>query len=71
MSCGVGHRHSSDPELLWLWHSLADIALIGPLAWERPYAVSAALKEKNKKTKKLNLFQGNQLFHRVGTFQNI
>ena len=21
MSCGVGHRCSSDPVLLWLWHS--------------------------------------------------
>ena len=29
------------------------IALIRPLAWERPYAVGAALKKKKKKEKKL------------------
>ena len=31
-----------------LWHSPAVAALIGPLAWELPYAVSAALKRRNK-----------------------
>ena len=40
MSCGVGHRHSSDPVLLWLW--LAAAAMIGLLAWESLYAVGAA-----------------------------
>ena len=30
--------------LLWLWHSLAAIALIQPLAWEPPYAMGVALK---------------------------
>ena len=38
MSCGVGHRHVSDPTLLWLWYRLAAVALIRPLAWEAPYA---------------------------------
>ena len=38
MSCGVGHRCSSDPMLLWLWCRLADVAPIPPLAWEAPYA---------------------------------
>ena len=53
MSCGVGHRHGSDPELLWLWHGLAAIAPIRPLAWEPPYAEGVALKkQKNKKQKK-------------------
>ena len=28
MSCGVGHRHGSDPALLWLWHRLAAVAHI-------------------------------------------
>ena len=51
MSCGVGCRHSSDPVLLWLWCKLAATAQIGPLVWEPPYAVGAAL-EKKKKTKK-------------------
>ena len=36
MSYGVSHRFSSDLVLLWLWHSLAAVALIQPLAWELP-----------------------------------
>ena len=44
MSCGVGRRCSSDPALLWLWHRPAARALFRPLAWEPPYAASAALK---------------------------
>ena len=53
MSCGVGRRRGSDPALLWLWHRLAAIAPIRPLAWEPPYAVRAAqemaLKKKTQK----------------------
>ena len=52
MSCGVGHRHGSDPALLWLWHRPVAAALIRPLAWEPPYAVGAALEKKGKKDKK-------------------
>ena len=53
MSCGVGCRCSSDPELLWLWGRLAAIAPIQPLAWEPLYATGAALKTKqNKQTNK-------------------
>ena len=44
MSCGVGHRSSLDLVLLWLWRRLVGEALIGPLAWELPYAVGVALK---------------------------
>ena len=44
MSCGVGHRHGSDPVWLWLWWKPAVVAPIGPLAWEPPYASGAALK---------------------------
>ena len=51
MSCGVGHRHSSDPALLWLWCGPVAVALIGPIAWEPPYAVGMALK-KDKTNKK-------------------
>ena len=51
MSCGVGHRHSLDPELLWLWHRLAATAAIGPLAWEPPYAMGTALKRQKDKEK--------------------
>ena len=52
VSCGVGHRHGSDPKLLRLWHRPVATALIRLLAQEPPYAVGAAL-EKGKKTKKI------------------
>ena len=52
MSCGVGHRHGSDPVLLWLWCKPVAIALIRPLALEPPYASGAAQeKAKNKQNK--------------------
>ena len=44
LSCGVGCRHGSDPELLWLYRRLAALALIQPLAWELPYVTGMALK---------------------------
>ena len=48
MSCDVGHRCGLDPELLWLWHRPAAVALIGPLGWESPYVMGAApTKEKD------------------------
>ena len=47
MSYGVGHRLGSDLALLWC--KPAAVALIGPLAWELPYAMGAALKRKKKK----------------------
>ena len=50
MNCGVGHRRGSDLALLWLWCRLAEAALIGPLAWERPYASGVDLKKKKRKT---------------------
>ena len=49
MSCGVGHRSSSDPALLWLWCRLEATAWIRPLAWEPPYAAGVALKRQKKK----------------------
>ena len=55
MSCGVGCRCSSDPALLRLWCRLAATAPIGPLAWEPPFAMSAA-QEKTKKDQK-KIFQ--------------
>ena len=48
----VDHARSSDLVLLWLW--LAAAALIQPLAWELPYAMSAALKRKTNKQKNNN-----------------
>ena len=46
MTCGVGHRHGSDPT--WLWRRPASVAPIRPLAWEPPYATGVGLKKKNK-----------------------
>ena len=59
VSCGVGHRHGSDPTLLWLWCRPAATALIGSLAWEPPYAVGAALKRQTNKQKKAKLVKNN------------
>ena len=52
MSCGVGHRHSSDLVLLWLWRRPAATILIKPLAWEPSYAMGVALKRQKTKKKK-------------------
>ena len=49
VSCGVGYRCGLDPALLWLWRRPAATALIGPLAWEPPYATRAALEKAKKK----------------------
>ena len=43
--CCVGHRHGSDPTLLWLWYRLAATAPFRPLVWEPPYASGAVLKK--------------------------
>ena len=52
MIYGVYCRCGSDLALLWLWHRLAAVASIRPLAWELPYAVGVALKAKKRKKKK-------------------
>ena len=46
--CGVGHRYSSDPVLLCLWHRQAAIAQIWPLAWELPYVLGVVLKSEKR-----------------------
>ena len=51
MSYGVGRRQGSDLTLQ-LWHRLATVAPIGPLAWEPPYAVGVALKTQKDKINK-------------------
>ena len=45
MSCGIGCRLGSDPKLPWLWHRPAATAPIQTLAWDRLYAMGAALKK--------------------------
>ena len=52
MNPGVGHRHGSDPMLLW--HRPAAAALIRPLAWELPYAAGPKKKKKKNKKQKQN-----------------
>ena len=52
MSCDTGRRRGSDLALLWLWCRLVATALIGPLAWEPPYAAGVAIKSKKRKKKK-------------------
>ena len=55
MSCGVGHRYGSDPSLLRLGCRPAATAPIRPLAWDPPYAASAALEKIFKKKKRSDL----------------
>ena len=45
----MGHRHSSDLALLWLWCRTKATGPIRPLVWEPPYATGTALKRKKKK----------------------
>ena len=52
MSYGVGFRRGSDLALLWLWHRLAAVAPVRPLAWELPFAFCGPKKQKKKKKKK-------------------
>ena len=48
-------RWVEDPALLWLWHRPAAIAPTGPLAWEPPHAVGAALEKARRQTKNLTV----------------
>ena len=58
----VGHRYSSDLELLWLWCRLAAAAQIcPPLTWELPFAVGVALKSRKKKKYKHIYWRGGEL----------
>ena len=55
--------------LLWLWCKPVAIALIGPLAWDPPYATVVALttnnkKQTNKKTRGKTKLEGQE--HEVG-----
>ena len=59
-----------DLVLLWLWHRLAAVALIRPLAREPPYAALKRQKAKNKNknppTKKpLCLINGREVFDQL------
>ena len=49
VSCGVGHKGSSDLALLWLWLRPQRTAPPEPHTWQPPYATGTALKKKKKK----------------------
>ena len=66
---GLGIRHchelwgksqTSDLALLWLWCRPAATAPILPLAWELPYAVGTALKERRKEGRKEGKREGGR-----------
>ena len=59
MSCGVDRRRCSDPALLCLWRRPVAAGLIGPLAWEPPYAKGVAL-EKTKKGRREGRKEGRK-----------
>ena len=59
MSCGVGRR-GLGPAFLWLWRRPAAVAPIGLLAWEPPYPMGAALKDKIQNLK-VSFVSGNPL----------
>ena len=67
MSWGVGCRRGLDLALLWFWRRPAATALIGPLAWEPPYVMGAALEKKKdkKKKKKKKTFPDLRMFHHL------
>ena len=67
MCCSVGHSHNLDPTLLWLWHRLAAIASIQPLAWELPHALVRPKKEKKEKERKAIIFRGERISHELVT----
>ena len=69
MSCGVSHRVDSDPVLLW--RRLEAVVPIRPLAWESPYAVSAALKKQKKKKKKKKKKKAKRRKNRLSCMKNI
>ena len=54
MGCDIGCRCGLDPALPQLWCRPAAVASIGPLAWEPPYALDAALKRQKDQKKKKN-----------------
>ena len=62
MSCGVGHRRSSDAVLLWLWHRPAAAAPIQLLAWEPPHVAVSALKKIKKNFKKRYQLECSSVF---------
>ena len=64
MSCSVGHTHSLDPALLWLWYRPVAVAPIQPLAWELQCAPGTARKERKEREKvKLSLYADDMILY--------
>ena len=63
-------KSGSDLVLLWLWCSPVATALIGPLAWEPPYAVGTALKRTKGKRKKKKMGADTQGISLLGSVVN-
>ena len=61
----VGHRHSLNPALLWLWSRLAAAAPMQPLAWESPSTVGAVLKSKKKGKKEKKRKKNSQMWPNI------
>ena len=61
MSCGVGCRGGSDPELLWLWCESAAVAPVLSLAWEFSYVDGVVLKSNKKKKRKEKIKKASQV----------
>ena len=57
VSCGIGHRCSSDPALEWFWHRPAAATPVELLAWEPPYVTGVGLKRQKTTTTKKSRFQ--------------
>ena len=71
VSCGVGHRHGSDPALLWLWHRPTATAPIRPLAWEPPYAKGEGLEKAKRQNKQTNKRPSSKLKSSTGSVKDI
>ena len=59
MSCGLGHRHSSDLAWLWLWQRAVAKVTNGSIASQTPYAESAALKSTKNIYIYIYIYKGN------------
>ena len=71
MSYGVGHRCSSDSELLWLQLWPAAGAPIQPLAWELPCALKKKKKKKKKEKKRKKERKRNRTSRMLSKLSNV
>ena len=65
MSCGVGHRHGSDPALLWPWCRPAAMAPVGPPSLRTSMCWRCSPKKIKKKKRRKETFNWLCIFHRL------